>query len=512
VSRSPHRSWGLPALLAAACSGAATSGARAADVIAAAPSDVSVTIYRAPHRAAGAMNLDALAGFALVSETRLVRLPAGESRLRFEGVADGIEAVSAIVTGLPSGVIEKNRDARLLGPAALLQAAVGSPVELERGATRTSHGERLPATILSNAGDGVVFETERGIEALRCSGYPETFHFESVHGLMARPTLSVLVRSARPVIRSVTLSYLSRGFDWGAAYSATLARDGHSMDLGAWVTLANANGVGFGAARTQVVAGRVNHDDGAVLPIDLGQPILATCWPQGRSSDPVETPVFVTARRVATDAVMLRKSVLMSPMAAAIPAPAVTVTQEQLGDLKLYRVPDRTTLASRQVKQVRLMDRYRIPISVLYSADLPPATRDGRVAVHRLLRTSNDALHHLGLPLPSGSVAVYADHLLLSETALRDLAVDEEVELDLGPASDVRIAVTRESRDARAARESWRVVISNARADAVQVELRSGDAILQADHPHVSRHGRPTFRLTVPANGNDVIRYAVRTG
>jgi len=36
------------------------------------------------------------------------------SRLRFEGVADGIEPSTAIVTGLPAGVIEKNREGKLL--------------------------------------------------------------------------------------------------------------------------------------------------------------------------------------------------------------------------------------------------------------------------------------------------------------------------------------------------------------------------------------------------------------
>ena len=62
------------------------------------------------------MDLDRLNGFALVSEMRAVHLPAGESRLRFEGVADGIEPASAIVTGMPPGVIEKNREGALLSP------------------------------------------------------------------------------------------------------------------------------------------------------------------------------------------------------------------------------------------------------------------------------------------------------------------------------------------------------------------------------------------------------------
>ena len=63
----------------------------------------SVTVYRAPYRDSGSIDLDDLNGFALVTETRLVRLPAGVSRVRFEGVADGIEPSSALITGLPGG-------------------------------------------------------------------------------------------------------------------------------------------------------------------------------------------------------------------------------------------------------------------------------------------------------------------------------------------------------------------------------------------------------------------------
>src|SRR5882762_778975 len=108
----------------------AAAPAKAADTLASMPSDLSVTVYRAPFRSSGSITLDDLGGFALISETRTVRLPAGTSRLRFEGVADGIEPSSAIVTGLPAGVIEKNREGKLLSPSALVAAAVGKPVTL----------------------------------------------------------------------------------------------------------------------------------------------------------------------------------------------------------------------------------------------------------------------------------------------------------------------------------------------------------------------------------------------
>src|SRR5579862_978383 len=88
----------LGMLAAACCCRVAAVAAGASfdpqEVLADAPSDLSVTVYRSPYRNSGSIDLDYLWGFALVRETRLVRLPAGVSRVRFEGVADGIEPAS----------------------------------------------------------------------------------------------------------------------------------------------------------------------------------------------------------------------------------------------------------------------------------------------------------------------------------------------------------------------------------------------------------------------------------
>ena len=51
--------------------------AAAADVTAGPPTDLSVTVYRAPDREGGSIDLDDLQGFALISEKRTVHIPAG---------------------------------------------------------------------------------------------------------------------------------------------------------------------------------------------------------------------------------------------------------------------------------------------------------------------------------------------------------------------------------------------------------------------------------------------------
>src|SRR5271169_7148551 len=135
--------------------GSGVAAPAAADILAAQPSDLAVTVYRAPYRNSGSINLNDLEGFALVSETRTVNLPAGLSRLRFEGVADGIEPASAIVTGLPRGVIEKNREGKLLSPSALIAASLGKAVALLRTDRKTGKQQRSDGTLLADADGGV---------------------------------------------------------------------------------------------------------------------------------------------------------------------------------------------------------------------------------------------------------------------------------------------------------------------------------------------------------------------
>ena len=514
------------------------TAAAANDVLASPPSDVSVTVYRTPSGTPETLDLNSLGGFALVSETRTVSLPAGESRVRFEGVADGIQSASALITGLPDGVLEKNRDAHVLSPAALVAATVGHNVWLIRTNPKTGKSTSVSGTILSDADDGVVFQGSEGIEALRCSGLPETFHFDSVTDVAATPTLSALVRSPQPFTAQIKLSYLTHGFDWMANYSATIAPDGKTMDLGAWVTLANGNGESFPEAHTQVVAGRVNQS-GDVEPIEEGSEMLARCWPRGSTSDTPEEPALNTA--VAYSWVVVTGSRRMA-VAAAAPAAdmleesVVTAQQEQLGDLKLYRVPYRTSVTSRQVKQVRMLDAQGIPIDLLYVTPVNVNIPSESAPLRKLLRTRNNSAHHLGVPLPSGRVdAFYLRNnarLLANETPVRDLAIDEDVEFDLGEAPEVQITSVIESTDVDPTtvkklplvpglaklrsvevKDVNRIEIHNAHAIPISVELwlslDPGEQLVRADHTPVTRHGHPAFALTVPPNDTATVRYQI---
>ncbi len=515
-----------------------TNAAYAADISASPPRDLSVTVYRNPERNGGAIDLNNLGGFALVTETRTVHLPIGETRLRFEGVVDGIMPESAIVSGLPGGVLEKNRDRALLSPEALIRASRGATITLRRTNTKTGKVVRTPAVIKSANQDGIVFETPDGIEALQCSGLSETFTYAQVpKGVSALPTLSVLTRSPREITATVKLSYLTSGFDWSAAYVATVAPDGRTLDLGAWVTLANGNSISLREASTQVVAGKLNREPQNNVQADNDNQVIAQCWPRGSTSDKVPTSeIMLRANNGNLSSRMMRKGMVadFASAAAAVVVTAQRVSQEQLGDLKLYRVPEVTTVAAQQLKQVRLLDQTHVPFQRIYGADVAAIdqTIDSLPAT-LILRSKNDLAHKLGLPLPSGRVSVFETAfdrpMWLGETSVKDNAVDEVLEFRMGETPNVRythtiinhisnapklVRLTPRLRLALRQGKTMEIVeITNARNAPVAFELRlqlqAGTRVAYADQPLGKKDGRPIFRLNVPANGKTQVHYTV---
>ncbi|HST36012.1 MAG TPA: hypothetical protein VLK25_05220, partial [Allosphingosinicella sp.] len=435
----------LSLALWAACAPAAA--AAQAVVTSPGPERVAVTVYRDPDRGADeAFSLEWLNGFALISETRRVVLPAGEAELRFEGVAGGIIPQSAIVTGLPGGTVERNRDAYLLSPESLLDRSLGRRVHLRRTVHATGRVTETDAVVLSGADGAVVVRTPEGAEALRCTGLNEQLVYSGVpSGLSARPTLSVRSRAAEPVTATVTLSYLASGFDWQANYIANLSDDGERVDLFAWLTMANGDETGFANAETQAVAGRLNREEGEAgneNENDGDGALVLQCWPSGTTSDFTLPDLTAGAPvvNVPSEEIRLQGTTQTEDLINALPQAfaGMRARQEELGDLKLYRIPEPVTVAARSQKQVAFLVQPGVLIRFAYRHRLD-ADAVGQVEPPlRLLRTRNRREDGLGLPLPAGTVQLFAEGagrpILLGEGALGDYAVNEDVEIELGGA------------------------------------------------------------------------------
>ena len=480
------------------------------------PDSVDVTVYRNPNRsAADRFELEWLGGYALISETRQVSIPAGESEIRFEGVAGGILPQSAIVTGFPEGIVERNRDAYLLSPGTLLDRSLGRRVHIRRTWPATGVVREEEAVIRSGADGAVVLQTAAGFEALRCTGIPETLIYDSVpEGLSSRPTLSVRARSSAPVTATVTLSYLANGFDWQANYIGTLSRDGRRLDLFAWLTLANGDETGFAEADTQAVAGRLNREAVDVPPSESG-PLQLRCWPQGTTSDVMSLAPPPPPPPPPMMAPMEAASISDEEMAIAVTGSRIAqARQEELGDLKLYRIPIPVTVAANSQKQVALLERENVEVEIVYrqrtSAD---STYDPSPA-SRYLVTRNRAAEGLGLPLPAGGFALFTPHdgqpILIGEGSIDDSSIGEDVEISVGQATGVmtRVEQVDEEKDGG----SYALTVTNDQENPIIFEseffVDEGEDF-QPSRRLARRDGRPLWRVTVPANGSASLRYRV---
>lgn len=498
------------------------------------PEAVSVTIYRNPNGGRD-MDLEWLGGYAFITETRTVSLPAGESVIRFEGVAGNIIPASAIVRNLPRQPAEKNHDARLLSAGALVDAFLGRQVHIRRTNRATGRTTETEAIIRSGP-DGIVLQTPEGIESLRCSGLPETLVYNAVPpGLSDKPTLAVTTSTAEPVTATVSLSYLAGQFDWRANYVANVAPDGRTIDLFAWLTLANANDESFVGATAQAVAGAPNReeeeeDENKAEP--LAPEIRLNCWPSGTTSDtPYQVvPPGVTAEDYSEgDIIVTGSRIPLVNLMSMSPVTVITAQLEQLGDLKLYRIPEPVTVAANAQKQVALLHKEKVRFERLHGLRLYaagwPDEEDEPTPASILLRTRNVEKRGLGVPLPAGAVAVFEEAagrpMLVGEVPMYDTPVGEDVELLVGQSPDIaakqrvlpRSAAADDDDDDDYPRD-YEVVLTNASPAAAEVEVRfrldeEDYRLAQSSRKLGRKNGSPLWRARVPAGGRTRLTYTI---
>ncbi len=509
--------------------------ARPADVTSAGPDAVAVTIYRdGTARTADLVRRVGLdtGGVAMVVETRAIDLPAGRSRLIFQGVAEGIIPQSVALEGVGARLVERDFDRDLLSPGTLLAHAVGTKVTVARTNVKTGR-ERQELAILRSGPGGVMLDFGGRLEALHCGGGRERIIFDHAPpGLTDRPTLSVVVDSPRAGRFKARLSYLATGLDWAADYVARIGEDGRTLALTGWITLVNRGSTGFGDAPTEVVAGHL-----ARIPVDRTEASLprveTRCWP-GQTTHagwldrhPPPPPPPVVMERLA----MMIPAPPPPVMALAKPAAArARVIESNLGDYKLYALAEPTTVAARQTKQVMFLDQPAVKFEAVYSREvvdyasqafLPPAP------ARTILRFENKAALGLGRALPAGGVQIRqaralagGRELLVGEPRLeRDVPVNEPFELNLGEASDVTVSktVTRITKDGQDhVLRDLKVTATNAKPYPVTVEIRHprlgapGFQVVAESQPHGLKSGDPLWRLGVPAQGAVDLTYTVR--
>lgn len=454
--------WTL-ALLAASVAGPLTAQTIPAPE-ASAQGEVAVTIY----------NND----LALVQDRRELALPAGRSRQEFPDVSARIRAETVTLTGTGIGIVEQNFDYDLLSPAALMQKAVGETITLVRVNPATGAETRERARVLA-ANGGVVLQIGERIEVLRDDGLPVRVIFDKVpEGLRPRPTLSVTLTAPKAGRQPVTLTYLTPGLGWDADYVALFDEAAGRMDVQGWITLNNQSGTAYRNTDVVLVAGAVGQGAGRGTPDRY----------YGAPPPPLREAGTESAGR------------------------------ERIGDFYLYPLPQRTTIAQAQQKQVSFLDVAGTPAARAYeyrngwlgSVDQP-------VSVNSVLRFSTGRAQGLGDALPAGTVRVYqrdsrGTPQFVGESRIGHTPMGSELGLTTGQAFDIKVQPTVERRERLASdgsrwRTTMRYKLTNASPTAVTVILFQdglwGDTRITAESLKSERNSADAaiWRVAVPANG-----------
>lgn len=526
----------LAAALAVGLASVPAVAAAPAMVASAGPEKLAIAVYQDPSSRDGNFTdydsyyFDGQTGLAQVTEWRTIDLPAGDSVIRFEGVAEGIVPQTAAVDGLPARLLERNQDFDLMSPGSLIAKSVGERVTRVR--TNPVNGRELREEgVLRSGPQGMVLDIDGRIEALGCGGGPERLVFSRLPpSLSDRPTLSLRVTADQPGRHRVRLTYLTVGVLWAANYVARLNDDG-TLDLTGWITLKNNGRTGFADAFTQVVAGDVERQWDTRATVATVVAKSPRCWPMDtttRGSPPAPPPpppppapafgdvdaVIVTGRRMRQEATQ------------DVPI-AVTSMEAQageLGDYKLYTLPFATSVDPRQTKQVLMLQRKGVKYERLYAYRMRPG---GYLDPDQLaqpatviFRTENKAANGLGVALPGGAIKVMARDsagrpLLAGEGDFRNTGVAAPLEMDIAETVEVEVEprlLKSEKLNDRDWRYSYEVTVINHRAVPSNFELRLNGwkfKVGKASPGHRMKPAGAVWALRLKPGERRVVRFQV---
>lgn len=466
---------------------------------ASAQGDLSVTIYNN--------------GQSLVQDVRQLAIAPGRSTIAFPDVSAMIRPETLSFAAAGTAIVEQNFDFDLLTPQKLMEKAVGQTVTLISTNPATGQETTRRAEVLSTYG-GVVIRVDGHIEVLRDDGLPVRVIFDQVPpGLRARPTLSVTLNSTQGGTRPASIRYLTPGLGWSSDYVALFDEQRGTVDMQGWVTLTNTTGTTFNQANTLLVAGNV-----------------------GGGSYNSYSPPRRDLVRPGTE----------------------TADRERLGDFYLYPIAERTTIANNQTKQVSFLDVQGVPARRVYSREIGWLASDEQpINVSTAIRFSTSREGGLGDALPAGTVRFYQRDAqgtpqFVGENDIGHTPMGSELSLRTGDAFDVFVQAEVESRDRitsdeyeRSARyrvvedgevtrevqvdrpvEYYRTVMrytfTNAKPQEVTVDLTQGGLYMgwwardfripAEDVPGTQINaGTRRYAVTVPANGNRVVRVTYET-
>jgi hypothetical protein len=321
-------------------------------------------------------------------------------------------------------------------------------------------------------------------------------------GLHPKPTLNWLVTSNKAGKQDAQISYITDGIGWKADYVALVNQDDSALDLTGWVTLNNNSGATYADAQLTLMAGDV------------------------RREQPRQEAYFAGYGGFA-------------PAASAAPQ----FQEQSFFEYHMYTMQRPTSIRDNETKQLSLLSASGASVSkeMIYDGrkqwwsswwypgrtDFSPGSGYDTSSYHKVnvvLEVKNSEQNHMGMPLPKGRVRVYkldgnGAQQFVGEDSIDHTPKDEKIRLYVGDAFDVVGDYKRtdfKKISDRVYEETFQVNVRNHKdvAQAVNVvdHVFADWSVTNSSTEYKKKDAHTIeFPIKVPANGETVVTYTIRT-
>ena len=284
------------------------------------------------------------------------------------------------------------------------------------------------------------------------------------------------------------ITYFTSGLNWRAFYMGTMAEDEKTMQLQGYVRVGNNSGEDYEKAQTRLIVGKVHILEKiaelAIRKYPYGRPEARFYGYDGYGvvlDKEKEIDATITNGRIVYPAFWGDITKGLRPK---------EIRKEGLSEYFLYSIEGTETIANKWGKRLLSFEAEDIKVKSLYKYD---QQRWGAQAI-RFVSFANDEEHNLGqTPIPNGTVKIYgqadAEGYLsyVGGTSIKYIPVDEEVELNLGPARLVKVEPTLmnyktenyvydRKRNITGWDEirTWKIEVTNTRELPIEIEITRG--------------------------------------
>lgn len=421
---------------------------------------------------------------ALVQDNRILGPIKPEDTIIVKGISQNMHPQSLQIADAGK-IIEQTLNRDTISYRGLIKAHIGKQIVLVKE-TESGQEIRQTVTLLNVSDNTAIVELNEHIESIPLTSNHWRFVFPNKpENLLLKPSLT-FKSEGKSTTNNIKLSYLTNGLEWRMDYVLQLNQNRDQLAFRGLASLFNNTSTLFSNARIKLLAGNINQPQVERLTLSSAAPVTR----------------------------------MMAKAASGSSIPS------DLGDLKLYKLPQRTTLKPQQQTQVPLLQAEKVAVKTHYrhSLFIAPFLDHNEVTANpsTSLIFSNTEKNKLGLALPAGQARVYTPDengalQFIGASQLSASSKGDTIELSTGKAFDISIKQRQSSfsKTFDGSLASFQLIISNSSSHTKYLDLTANFSqqweIISSTFPITKKSAASAhWRIKLLANSSNVFDLKTR--